>query len=223
MKKILTIVVVLACALSLFACGGGPAVENVNKMYSVSSPLKVETTSKQVVGGRELNSSSTLTVGKIDGKDATIYESSYEEFEDIETNADNPIKTVTERWEYLEGMGTRVGKGAWDAEGKNFAPTPGSIAIKLTNNTVTDSKLVDNVFTCTVKAENTAAVFGEDRAIGADVAVTITTNGAVVTGITLSYTIPAQAATDTAAATPEVVVTITTKYSYSYEPITLGK
>ena len=66
-------------------------------------------------------------------------------------------------------------------------------------------------------AANTAAVLGEENAVNADVHVVITTNGAVVTGVTISYTI---AATDT---DPEISVNIATVYSYDLQAVTLTK
>lgn len=226
MKKILSLIIVLACALSLFACGGGNGgngdltdIQAINKMYSVSCPTKIETTSTQLIEGRTLTGTETIIAGKIDGKDAAVYEYSYEQFAAIEDASSSPIVTTQRRTEYLEGYGTRNNGGSWNAEGADFSPKNGSIAIVLTDETVENETLSEDgkTFTCTVKAENTAAVFGEARAVAADVSVTITTNGTVVTGVVLTYNVAATAST------PAVAVTITTNYSYDIEAITLTK
>ena len=216
MKKILSLIIVLACALSLFSCGG-KGVGEINKMYAVSCPTKIVTTSTQIINGRTLSGSETIIAGKIDGKAAAVHEYSYEKFADIESASSSPIVTETNRIEYLEGYGTRSAGGKWNAEGADFSPTPGSIAITLTK--IDNAKISEDkkTFTCTVKAENTAVVFGEDRAVAADVSVTITTNGTVVTGVVLTYNLEATESS------PAVAVTITVDYSYDLELITLTK
>ena len=220
MKKILTIVLVIACAISLFACGAEPElspVESVKAMYAASCPTKMETTTVQVINGVTFNGLDTIIAGKVDGKEAVVYTYSYEELQDVEAGADSPIKTVSGTVEYLEGKGMRNNGGAWDAEGQSFAPTPGSIALNITEETVLNMVKEENTFTFDVAAANTAAVLGEENAVNADVHVVITTNGAVVTGVVISYTI---SATET---DPEISVNIAAVYSYDLQTVTLTK
>lgn len=221
MKKILMIVLVIACAISLFACGEESEltpVESINAMYAVSCPTKIETTTVQVINGVTFNGLDTLVAGKVDGKEAVVYTYSYEELQDVEAGADEPIKTVSGTVEYLEGKGTRNNGGAWNADGASFAPTPGSVALTISEELIANMVKEENTFTFDVAAANTAAVLGEENAVNADVHVVVTTNGAVVTGVTISYTI---AATD--AGDPEISVNIATVYSYDLQAVTLTK
>ena len=227
MKKIISLIVMVACILGLVACGGGgsdidPAkdpIAAINRMYSVSCPTKIEGTAERKIGDRVYESTEMIIVGKVDGKDAAVYESSYEELASIEEGAETPIVTRVTRVEYLEGKGTRTNGGNWDAEGKSFAPTNGSIAINITSETVSNAAFSEDgkTFTCTVKAANTAAVFGEGEGIASDVSVTITTNGTQVTAVEMSWQV---AATEE---TPAVEVTVRTVYSYDLEVISLQK
>ena len=221
MKKIVSLMIMIACLLTLFACGESAAdpIAAVKKMYSVSCPTKIESQTVQTISGRDYVSTETVVCGKVDGKDASVYESTYDDLADIMENAALPIVPRKSRVEYLEGKGTRENNGAWDAEGKNFAPTNGSIAINLTKDTATDAALSEDgkVFTCTVKAADTAAVFGEGNGIASDVSVTITTNGSVVTCVELAWQVVKTLST------PAVDVAVKTIYSYDLEVITLSK
>ena len=226
MKKIISLIVMVACMFTLFACGEGDGSDTaknpiaaINRMYSVSCPTKIEGTAERKIGDRVYESTEMIIVGKVDGKDAAVYESSYEELASIEEGAETPIVTRVTRVEYLEGKGTRTNGGNWDAEGKSFAPTNGSIAINITSETVSNAAFSEDgkTFTCTVKAANTAAVFGEGEGIASDVSVTITTNGTQVTAVEMSWQV---AATEE---TPAVEVTVRTVYSYDLEVISLQK
>ena len=221
MKKIVSLMIMITCLLTLFACGEGAVdpIAAVKKMYSVSCPTKIESRTVQTISGRDYESTETVVCGKVDGKDASVYESTYDDLADIMENAALPIVPRKSRVEYLEGKGTRENNGAWNAEGKNFAPTNGSIALNITKDNVTDAALSADgkVFTCTIKAEKTASVFGEGNGINSDVSVTITTNGSVVTMVELTWQVVKTLST------PTVDVYVKTNYSNDLEVITLGK
>ena len=78
----------------------------------------------------------------------------------------------------------------------------------------------NNVFTFTVKKADVAAVFGntiKDLTTDSDIKVSITNDGAVVTGMTLSYTIQAY---DNF---PERTVELKVTYGYDVEVVNIAQ
>lgn len=223
MKKIIAIILAITCAFAMFSCQGKKAdpIDTLNAMYKASAPTKVVTDTTEVLGSITLTGTSTLKTGKIDGKIATTYTYSYQELRSIEdgvSSVEKPWIEVSGSKEYYEDKGVRIDGGSWDDEGFNFAPSAGSIAVNVTKDNVTDLVADDAAKTITFKvaADKTAEVFGEENAIGADVSVTVTHDGVVVTGTTLSYTVEG-----TEDEYPDAVVTIKIAYSYDLEEITI--
>lgn len=223
MKKILAIILAITCAFAMFSCQEEKAdpIETLNAMYKASAPTKVETATTQVLGSITLTGTSTLKTGKIDGKIATTYTYSYQELRAIEDGlaaVEKPWIEVSGTKEYLEDKGVRINGGSWDDEGFNFAASAGSIIVNITKDNVTDFVVDDAAkkITFKVSADKTAEVFGEDNAIDADVSVTVTHDGAVVTSTTLSYTVES-----TEDEYPDAVVTIKVDYTYDLEEITI--
>lgn len=218
MKKIFALLLAVACMSMIFSCDnkGNKTLAQVSAMYDASAPTKVVIDTKQE-GSQTLTGKYTLVTGLIDGKAATVYTYSYEEFATVEEDKTEAIHTVTGSKEFLEGNGVRVDGKRWDSEGKNFAPTKGSIKINLDEKKIGSVIYEKNTLKFTVSAANTAAVLGEDNAIGYDVSVEITDDGVAITGITIKYEIPA---TETLAKT---TVTIKTVYTYDLEEVTLTK
>ena len=221
MKKIIAIILALAALFSLSACNNdeeGPTIADVTAMYASSAPTKIVTTTTQIIGDTvTLNGVEEMKTGKIDGKIATVYTYSIEELAEISSGAEikGAIETVTGSKEFFDGK-VRVNGGSWMPD-YNFAPAEGDIAINLDEANLKDVVFGENMGSFTVEAKNTAAVFGEENELEADVEVVITNDGAYITGITLTYTI---AESDDY---PEVVVTKTTLYTYDLEEITLVK
>jgi hypothetical protein len=246
-KKIVALILVLAILIVL-AAGGFAAwyfflrnvddgevngVEIFKQLYSVSEPTKVVENQTITLESVTLRGGSTLATGALsDGSTATVYTYNYEVLQSVQAGAGDVITPIVGEpesgsREYVEGMGVRYDGGAWDSEGKNFAPTAGSIAInldetKLKNCTyATDGELQTLSFI--VEAKNVNSVFGSDASeIKSDVSVVITANTAVVTGITITYSeeiVPE----DEDIAYPEANVTISTVYTYGIESITLVK
>lgn len=230
MKKIISIVLVLVCAFALFSCGKEDptaiALKEINDMYNAISPSKIETVTTEEFGDYTLMSTSTLQMGTIDDSTATVYVCKNQKLRDVKSGSGSEVLDVIEDLgtvtkEYHEEYGLRENGGKWDIDGENFAPKTGDIALKLTTQTVKDF-VVDaknKSYTFVVTAENTEAVFG--HAISSDVSVKITSSGADITGVLLTYTIIDENEEDNAEY-PEIKVTVEAKYSYGNENITIN-
>lgn len=220
MKKIIAFILAVACVASLFACGGDAdkdPIELVTEMYANSDPTKtvVDTVQK---GLQTLTSKSVLVKGQVDGKVATVYDTSYQKMAEVADDANDTITTETENKVYVEGMGIRIRKNGsktnkWN-EGSDFAPEKGDIAINISN--ITEYVYENHTLKFEVPAEKTEEVFGTGSDLPYIVTVTITDDGAVITGITISYTIPQKSSK-----IPKTDVTVTTVYTYDLEPITI--
>ena len=216
MKKILSFVLILACAFMLFSCGDDrDTLGEISEMYGAIAPSKVVINSSESFGDYKIEFKSTLMVGKVDGVDAAVYEYTEQKLRTVADGAGvdivGPIETKTEKWEYSEDLGRRDNGGKWDINGLDFTPETGAIALNLTYDTVKDltEDLEARTVSFTVESANTEAVFGE--AIPADVAVVISHSGADITGVTLSYTYSNPDNEDHPA------VTVLIEASYSYE------
>ena len=154
MKKILSVILVLACMLALFSCdfnlpfgNGGNNGDNANdhgdslsayrQMYASSVPTKSVTTITEAYDKNTLTSVHTLTTGQIDGKVVTVLDSTVQTLNNIslEDATSLNLKPINEKktsqW-YYEGKGITYNKGkTWDASGVDFAPNAGSITINL--------------------------------------------------------------------------------------------
>lgn len=202
--------------------------------YKNSLPTKVVTTSLQnfydfnddgeKVVVYDLESETVLVSGKSAGLDATVETTTREVLRDVISSDEviGPIQIVTSTKEYLQGSGVRTNGDEW-VDGINFAPRLGSIGIDITaanihNATYTEGEV--NVFSFTVKKADIEAVFGKtikDITTDSDVKVSITNDGAVVTGISLSYSMKAF---DNF---PERTVEINVTYGYAVEVINIVK
>ena len=241
MKKIIALILALVCVFALAACGEDPvpektpeeiAIEATLACYALSAPTKVVTkTSRDFDGYYELKGEYILVTGKIDGKLATVKTYTQDVFRTIDagsgTDILEPIYQIEGSEEYLEGKGYRTNGGKWAEDGLNFAPTAGSLGIAITTANITEIKYTEskynNVLSFTVPEENVDAVFGVDEDGNSffdhesDIKVTVTNNGAVITGIVIEYQIEADDEY------PGQNVSIITDYSYELETVTLVK
>ncbi len=240
MKRIICLLLVLACSFALFACGDEEltGAQKTALYYKNSLPTKVATTSTQTLVDKAGTTVATLygtyelKTGAVAGKMATVqkYEQDYMRTVAEGANAAivGPIATDSGSLEYLEGYGRRINGGFWDANGLNFGPTAGSIAINLEDSLLKDVKYTEgdngtNTLTFTVPNANIASVFGakEDDdtqsilTASSDVEVTITNDGALINSITISYSIEATRYY------PERRVVMTTEYEYGVQRIDL--
>lgn len=214
MKKIIAMILALACVFAVSSCGDEPevqktpeelAIEATLGCYEASVPTRVQTNVERVYGENYyvLKGEYILETGKTaDGLVITVQTYEQDKLRLVEEGADDvvldPIYTETGSEEFLEGKGRRTDGKKW-VDGANFAPSAGSIALnlpldKLTEITYTEAKY-SNVLSFTVPEDNAAEIFGADKKgncildVESDVKVTITNNGAVVTGVTIEYTV----------------------------------
>lgn len=225
MKRIIALILSLVCIFALFSCGEEEAVFDItviSDMYAASAPTKVVITTVEQVGEyTTLNGKETYVTGRVDGKVTSKYESEKDVLREVTGSAEvKPyIETVKYSKVYHDGKISENG-GKWTS-GLNFAPSKGDIAIEL------DPQYLSNIvynaeegkLTFSVSADNTPFVFGEDVVIDSDVDVVITNDGAVITGIELSYVIAA----DEENGYPETTVSVKTVYTYDLEMITIDK
>lgn len=242
MKKIIALLLALACSFALFACGEEEVVTNgvldTISYYENSQPTRVETVTSQIILDDDgestvevLNGNYLLVTGKINGKIATVKTYTQDILRSIEEGSGNevlpPKTTVSGSEEYLEDYGYRMDGGNWDPNGYNFSPAMGAIKIGITEANVGaytyDEAKYNNTLTFTVANDKIGEVFGLDDEgepviyADSDVSVVITNNGSVVTSITLSYSVDADGDY------PARNVTVSVTYGYAVEEVTLTK
>lgn len=223
MKKIITIVLAIACAFTLFSCGGNAteaSIDELNSMYNAISPSRVEVTTTQSFGKYELKTVSTLVTGSVDGFAVTVYTESREQFRSIEDGAGaeivGPIEKIESSWVYHEDLGYRVNGGKWDIEAEDPTPETGAIALNMSSDTCEDFNNDEEKKTVTFKVlpENSAEVFGTE--LSSEALVTIVHSGADIVSVTIAYTV-VDPDNDMH---PEIDVVIEAKYSYVAQQVT---
>lgn len=231
MKKIIAIILAAACVFAFASCGdeGGEnggfenPIEAIVAMYAISEPTKIVTSHTTQIGNVTLSGEEVLVTGSIDGKMATVYEYWYEELTGIDEGGGEIVydvkKVVSGSKEYLEGSGVREDGGSWKKNAYNFAPVKGDIAINITEDIVNNVNYSGNTLVFTVPEANIESVFGVETEFEGDVKVSITNDGAVITGIVIEYTISAESDDDVEY--PDSVVIISTSYTYDLELISL--
>ena len=225
MKKFLSLLLVLTLAVGcLFACGDdevtGGELEAVAAMYAVSQPTKIVAITTHQFGTKTLNGSYELVTGLLDGvTPVATYTAKYEQMRDIASGSTQeilePIEEINLLIEYKEGKGTREtlnGKrGSWNKDGESIIPAKGAIAVNLDATVITQFTYEDNTLTFTVPQASTESVLG--MAIEADALVVIKNDGTRITGVEITYTEAADAATNV----EQTVVSISVKYTYDLE------
>ncbi len=223
MKKIIALILVLASSFALFSCGESTdAIKKVNKMYKAILPTKIVTETTQDIGPHVLTGEYVLTTGTIDGRAVSTLYYNYQKLRSIPDGAGDteelPWENVILTKEYHADKGVRENGGKWQSDGYDFAPTIDDIAFKFEAKHVTDvvNDEATKTITFTVPMDNTVKVFGEDMAPAADVAVTITHDGAAIMSMTMSYTVPNPNKNYS-----KIVTTIKTLYYYEIQEITI--
>ncbi len=241
MKKLIAILLVAACMLVMASCsmGGGvggiqlpvsnaetqKTLDALTELIRKSSPSKSEVDT--IVGNADISLSSkeTTVKGEVSGKEASLWVREYESLNDL--GAESVAKAlVTEREEYVEGMGVRVDGGAWE-------DLPNPIRQIRPYRINLDASLIQGFsvnedktsYSFAVPFKNVSAVLtGMDKdaiaSITSDVSVVIETDGAAVTRISLIYdmkSIPL----DTVTKMENCKVKIDAIYSYDLQSITL--
>lgn len=242
MKKIILLLLVLAISVATFASckifkkpqenptpdpvvKEPSALEKVTEMYRNSAPTKVTaTTTQTITEDIELVCVYELVNGTVDGAPASVYTEKKQELETVEaggaTEVIKPLVKDTVRvTEAIEGIGSRVNGGNWNAQGSVTNIVRGGMAIYLNEAYLTDVKYENNKLTFVIPVANVATVLGDSYAtyIASDVYVTIANDGAVITSIELSYNLKA----NEAAKLPETAMVVKVEYTYDLEEITI--
>lgn len=239
MKKIIVFVLVMAlCVPALFSCdivdkitgsSGGDNIEvspvsTVAAMYKMSEPTKIVASTKQDIGGLELNCNYELVTGHVDNRPASVFTVNSEEIRTVEDGGNNQevkdlIKKTTRKTEAIEGTGSRVNGGDWDPNGAPYKIVRGGMALNLKEEYMQNVKYENHTLTFTVTSQNAAAVLGESYAgnVSGDVKVTIVDDGAVITSIELNYLIKG----DESINLVESEMTVKVIYTYDLERITI--
>lgn len=224
MKKIVALILALVCLFACVACQEPeePTPEGITKiaaMYKTANPAKTVVHTVQDFGEYKLEGETTLTIGTYNGKEAALYTYVYQELADVEQMNSIAKRSVQGSKEYFEGRGVRENaiideSARFDRKAENFAPATGAIALNLDETALTDVVYENGIFTATVPTTGLKTVFGEDTTITTQTAITISVAGNMITGVTLTYTIPSLTAA------PDVTVTITASYIYDVQTVT---
>ena len=181
MKKILALILVLACSFALFACGGPEA------------PSYTEAAAEFITafGSTTVNSLNvTVTTETAEGTLTATYTTEYHA--DKTSTITYSIETIpgldsTEDLVVLTGTVVCDAQGLY-SDGGEIAQKLGATGIKFDydSNKITTFEVDGNVLAITVAAADTEAVIG--YAIGADALVTVTKADGKITSVALSYT-----------------------------------
>ncbi len=231
MKNVIrAIAVILLSALLVSACvscGGKLNAKDVAEMYGNSAPTKIVSRTVQTSGDITFTGKYTLVTGVIGGKDAAIYEEDYQELRTVEEGGQTTtiyeyIKDVHNRFEYIEGKGTRqvhpdthITITDWKLDGKVFSIEAGSFAVNLKGKYLKDEAYdaATKTFSALVLEKHTASVFGES--IASDVKIAITNNGAEIISVHVEYDLPADGEVK------ETHIVIDVEYTYDNERISI--
>ena len=147
MKKIITIVLAIACAFTLFSCGDDESVEastgvnEIIEMYNAVSPSRIETVATKAFGKFEFKTTSTLVIGEVDGFSVTTFNQTVEKPNGIDESISSTIlgltKTEDFSWVYHEDLGYKENGGKWDLTVEDPTPVTGAIALNISEETVT--------------------------------------------------------------------------------------
>ena len=242
MKKFLSILILIACMLSVVSCnfsfGGGKTPDDTptdraditlfNKMLKESVPTKAVTVVEQKLGRTTFESVYTLTTGSVNGKTASTLVSEVKSLKSVTEGNLNPYdKDVDYLW-YLEGKGTSDNKGkSWDEDGTNFAPTTGTLSFNLKSADFEEIEYDEENTTLylTVTADKATAVLNnflpKDQLFEYDAEIVIVAAGGRVVSITIEYLIPADVIgdIDNLIDVDDIEVVIETTYSYGLQEI----
>ena len=241
MKKLIAILLVLACVFALGACNGNTQqpsggltppsttsaaqdlLDALSEVIRTSTPTQSKVST--VTGSQDVNlkSNLTITMGQLSGKDASLYVYEYESFNELGAK-EAKIKNV-ETKEYVEGMGLRVDVakgGYWESEQSNFVRriTPYRMSLDATMIKSLLANADGTEVSFVVPLENAADVFTSFdsktlASMNSDISVKIKTDGTAVTYMEMVYNIKN---------IPNIenpTVKVVAEYSYDLQSITL--
>ena len=241
MKKLIAILLVLACMLVMGACSlpvnppantpttNPPAASETQDILDALDDLirtSAPTQSKVVTltGSKYINLKSelTITMGELSGKEAALYVHEYESLNDVGDTA--AITRARETKEYVEGMGLRVDGGFWETEQPSFVrrlmPYRMSLEAKYIKSLSVNADKTE--FSFIIPMDNASDVLTNFDAktiasINSDISVNIKTDGSAVTFIGIVYN------TKNVSGLESPKVEVKAEYSYDLQSITLLK
>ena len=200
MKKILCLLLALACAFSLFACKSEDVMDLFVQTVEASNATKITTRYSYTDASGEVFNGSFVT--EIDGEDFVLnYD--YERYATIEEAADSYKVSVEGSVYYKDGKYSEDGE-TWFTT----APDTGAIAIKFNLDKANLGEYTlspdGNTLNATLTAEQALAVLGADLDISGTAELTVVTNGKYLTSVSVNYTTASNG-----------TVTLDTSYTYN--------
>ena len=213
MKKILSLLLILMCVISLAACGtdpnggGGtvtppPAVETTEDIFDLAAkglvPTKIVSLSNfncKDLKGEDLSLAGTFT--QVVNGNNSILDFKYERFATIDEAADSYIVTVEGAIAIKDGKTKTIGSSASDKDWAAVIPSLQHLgAFRLDKEILPDDyKLSEDgqKLTVSLSGEEALAVIGEVIPANGDITLEVEGNGKNISMIVISYTAPSGA------------------------------
>lgn len=253
MKRILAILLVIACIFSVCACNNNETPDNggsgnngntdgvktnaeILAMYSdllaVSVPTKSEVVTTEKFGRNLLKNTVTLTSGEVDGKKSAYLVINEQKFNSLDSRELSLIDENTETQWYLEGSGISTNNGrTWKADGKDFSQVAGSLRLGLDEANFTSITFDEATMTLTLEAsyETAADVLSayipKSFEYEYDTVITIVAAGGRISKIKVEYVIEEEDIGEIGSSVTleETTVVIDASYYYDIYDITVGK
>lgn len=212
MKKILCLLIALACAFSLVACNGGgdDDIEIGNPLEEVvtsSNPTKIVTLVTYAYPESDPRSEADLNgryVLEIDGADS-IFTYDYNTFASVEEGLDDWVKTISGTIYQQNGQISTDGD-EWEAVSAETINTKFNL-VRDSFKTYTKSA-DEKTLTATITGENIESVIGYAIAADGDITVVVTTDGYYMRSVVITYK-------------SQQGANVTINTSYSYNDLTL--
>ena len=214
MKKLLALLLVICCMLSMASCdskdGKNDDSANTNannddvlarfsKMLAESVPGSSDVVVTHNINDSIIENNFSIVTGTVGGKKAAVYTSHVSTLGDVDDRVLSLFKAKDELVWYVEDAGTSDDEGwSWNSDGKDFSPKAGSIAIDLDPQYVSsyDYKQEGAIETLTLsmtKDNATQALknfLDSKQKIAYDVKVVVTAAAERISSIVISYEIP---------------------------------
>ena len=203
MKKILCLLLAIACLLAVVSCGGGNKKLSIAEIVESSKPYTV-TTRVYYDGEDDLGG---MYITTTDGTNS-IFEYEYERYATVAEMAEGRIKTVSGKIYYKDGKVTSNEGESWESSEINEIV---DFSIKIDESKFSTYKISKDgkTLTGTVSSENSSRVLGVAIASDGDISIEIVTDGeANLYYMNISYKSAGGA-----------LITVNTSYDYS--PVTV--
>ena len=251
MKRILAILLVIACIFSVCACNNNETPDNGENngntddgvktnaeilamfadLLAVSAPTKSEVVTTEKFGRNVLKSTTTLTAGEIDGKKSAYLVVNEQKFNSLDSKELSLIdENTTTQW-YLEGSGISTNNGRTWKDGNDFSPKAGSLKLGLKEENFTSIEYNADTATLVLTASYETAADVLKAYIPSsfeyeyDTVITVVAAGGRISKITIEYVIEEEDIGDIGSSVTleETTVVIAASYYYDIQDITVGK